>query len=267
MANNIQLMEHQINKFGAVEVLDVLLRDVESKEPILFLDTLKITTLSQEGSVKTIQGGIGNADLIEYDYGRQVTMEIQDALASMSSLATMWGGDLLKGDETDNVMAILNITVGEEGILNLPTELQIAEVAEGQTAIHAFNTGGTGQDKVEVTSTGNIHKVDTELIGVNLLVFVEGKPDPKAVQLTISNFSLPPTVELIGKTFFINQMTGKSMEYQLRIPMFKVNMGGGLTMEAGGDAAVFDFNGKALLHPVTRELFVLTSTGKEYAKR
>ena len=41
MANNIQLMEHQINKFGAVEVLDVLLRDVESKEPILFLDTLK----------------------------------------------------------------------------------------------------------------------------------------------------------------------------------------------------------------------------------
>lgn len=265
MANNIQLMEHQINKFGAVEVLDVLLRDVTSKEPILFLDTLKITTLNQEGSVKTIQGGIGNVDLIEYDYGRQVTMEIQDALASMSSLAVMWGGDLLTGDETDNVMAILNITTGEEGILNLPTEITVAE----GTTIHAFNTGGTEHEKVVVkfdADTSTYSAKDTSA-GVDLLVFVEGKPDTKAVQLTINNLSLPPTVELIGKTFFINQMTGKSMEYQLRVPMFKVNMGGGLTMEAGGDAAVFDFNGKALQHPVTKELFVLTSTGKEYAKR
>lgn len=263
MANNIQLMEHQINKFGAVEVLDVLLRDVTSKEPILFLDTLKITTLNQEGSVKTIQGGIGNVDLIEYDYGRQVTMEIQDALASMSSLAVMWGGDLLTGEETDNVMAILNITAGEEGILNLPAEIQVAQ----GTTIHAFNTGGSAQEKVVVTEAAGKYSVPTNLAGTNLLVFVEGEPNADAVQLTINNFSLPPTVELIGKTFFINQMTGKSMEYQLRIPMFKVNMGGGLTMEAGGDAAVFDFNGKALLHPVTRELFVLTSTGKEYAKR
>ena len=200
-------------------------------------------------------------------------MEIQDALASMSSLAFMWGGDLLTGEETDNVMAILNITVGKEGILNLPEGLQVAEVAEDETAIHAFNTGGTGQDKVTVTFTkgeGEVadkYSVSDTLEGVNLLVFVEGEPNEDAVQLTINNFSLPPTVELIGKTFFINQMTGKSMEYQLRIPMFKVNMGGGLTMEAGGDAAVFDFNGKALLHPVTRELFVLTSTGKEYARR
>ena len=87
--NTVDLLKHQIDKFGVVTVMDVLLVEPGTENPLLFLDTLKITSINQEGQQKEIRGGIGAPELIIYDFARSVSVEIQDALASMGSLGTL----------------------------------------------------------------------------------------------------------------------------------------------------------------------------------
>lgn len=250
-------LEHQIGKFGAVTVLDVLLRDPETGDNLLFLDTLKVSSIAMEGSTKEIRGGIGAPTLLEYDYGRTVTFEMQDALASVASLATMWGGKygIASGAKTT---AVYTGVTGTEGALNIPTEM-------GATSTNAKAYGIVAGDEITITGDEGALKAGTES-GVAVMVFIEGTVDSAATRLTIDSISLPPTVELIGRTQFIETTSGKPQEYELRIPRLKVNIGGGLSMEAEGDAAVFDFSGKALADPITREFFTLTKTGRGFTK-
>ena len=250
-------LEHQIGKFGAVTVLDVLLRDPETGDNILFLDTLKVSSIAMEGNSKEIRGGIGAPTLLEYDYGRTVTFEMQDALASVASLATMWGGKygIANGAKTT---AVYTGVTGEGGALNIPAEM-------GATSENAKAYGVIAGDEITISGEANALTAGTEA-GVAVMVFVEGEAGEAATRLTIDSISLPPTVELIGRTQFIETTSGKPQEYELRIPRLKVNIGGGLTMEAEGDAAVFDFSGKALADPITREFFTLTKTGRGFAK-
>lgn len=258
MANNFDLLDHQIRQFGAVDVLEVLLRDPVSKEPILLLDTLKVSSIAMEGQSKEIKGGIGAPTLIEYDYGRTVNFEMQDALASIESLATMWGGKY-NDAVSEPILGVFTVTTGEAGAVTLPEGVVIDDLA----AVRAYNA--TTRELAEVGGSAEAPTIGTEA-GLRYQIFVEGTPETAMTQLTIDGISVPPTVELIGRTFFIERNSGKQMEYQLRIPMLKINVGGGLTMEAEGDAAVFDFSGKALLDPITKELFTLTRTGREWPR-
>lgn len=251
------LLEHQIGKFGAVTVLDVLLRDPETGDNLLFLDTLKISSIAMEASSKEIRGGIGAPTLLEYDYGRTVTFEMQDALASVASLGTMWGGKfgIANGDETT---AVYTGVTGAAGALNIPAEM-------GATSANTTVVSMVDGEAIAVSGETGALKAGTEP-NVSVMAFVKSTASAEATKLTIDSISLPPTVELVGRTQFIEAASGKPQEYQLRIPRLKVNIGGGLTMEAEGDAAVFDFSGKALADPITREFFTLTRTGRGFAK-
>lgn len=247
---SFDLFEHQINQFGAVTVLDVILRDVKDKKPLLYLDTLKVSSIAMEGSTKTIKGGIGAPDLIEYDYGRVVNFEMQDALASLESLSLLWGGQL-NALNLQNTVKIMEVTTEDAGALSGE-----ALLSEQITPIDS---------SVVVTGEKGSWKLGTEADKTyRVIVDIPTDAAEGAAELILTPSSLPPTVELVGRTFFIERSTGKQMEYQLRIPMLKINMGGGLTMEAEGDAAVFDFSGKALVDPITKQQFILTRTGNAY---
>lgn len=270
MANNIQLMEHQISKFGAVTVMDALLRDPQTKEPIIYLDTLKVSSINMEGETKEIRGGINAPTLIEYDYGRMVNFEMQDALASISSLSIMWGGK--QADAGKSELHVNKLVTGTAGAL---ADFDYALVEGDQKLVWAYNevTGAEVYLKAVVSeSVSVVTAYSDELMatpldkGISLLLFIDGPAPEDGSQVIIDNVSFPPVVELIGKTFFIEQNSGKQMSYQINIPMLKIGIGGGLTMEAEGDAAVFDFAGKALLDPITKEFFTLTRIGKEYTR-
>ncbi len=151
------------------------------------------------------------------------------------------------------------IISGESGAVTLPEGVVIDDIE----AVRAYNT--VTREVAEVGGTAEAPTIGTKA-GVRYQIFVEGTPETAMSQLTVDGISVPSTVELIGRTFFIERNSGKQMEYQLRIPMLKINVGGGLAMEAEGDAAVFDFSGKAVLDPSTKELFTLTRTGREWPR-
>jgi hypothetical protein len=66
--------------------------DNEIYIPIMYLDTLKVSTVEQGAEQVTARGGLGNPKLIAWDYGKDITVTLEDALYTPASQSLMWGG-------------------------------------------------------------------------------------------------------------------------------------------------------------------------------
>lgn len=101
-------------KFGIKEVADVGFYTVGTVKvdangsvtataaPVLTLDTLKVSNIEFTAEQAEARGGKGNAPLIIWDYGREATVTIEDALLSMDTLQAMFG------DATNDTVVTIN---------------------------------------------------------------------------------------------------------------------------------------------------------------
>ena len=87
-------------KYGIKEIADVTIYaiteigDEEFYTPVLFLDTLKISTLEKKAEKVEAFGGKGNEKLISWNFGKNITLKLEDALFSPASMSMIWGGRL-----------------------------------------------------------------------------------------------------------------------------------------------------------------------------
>lgn len=88
-------------QYGIKEVADVCLYAIELDEnddevyvPVLYLDTLKVSTVEQTAESSSAQGGLGNPKLITWDYGKDISVTLEDALFTPASQGMMWGGKM-----------------------------------------------------------------------------------------------------------------------------------------------------------------------------
>jgi len=79
-------------QYGIKEVADVTLYaialdkyDNEIYIPIIYFDTLKVSTVDQAAEQVTARGGFGNPSLIIWDYGKEITINLEDALYTPAS--------------------------------------------------------------------------------------------------------------------------------------------------------------------------------------
>ena len=85
-------------KYGIKEVNDVVFYSINEigdevfYTPVLFLDTLKVSTLEKSAQKVSAQGGKGNKKLITWNYGKEITLNLEDALFSPASMSMIWGG-------------------------------------------------------------------------------------------------------------------------------------------------------------------------------
>lgn len=87
------------DQYGIKEVADVTLYSIELDEnddeiyvPVLYLDTLKISSVEETAEQTSARGGLGNPELIIWDYGKEITVTLEDALYSPASQGMTWGG-------------------------------------------------------------------------------------------------------------------------------------------------------------------------------
>jgi hypothetical protein len=230
-ANSIA--QHFTEKFGMVTVLDAVLYEVGTNKPLIHFDTLKVSNISVEGSQKEIRGGQGAELLLTYDYGRTANVEITDALASMYSLEYLWGGKLATDEFEYNGVA--------KARLNTDGEIPAGTMPAGATLNHYYIEGAaTLADGTYTPSTGNAGK------SITLYYTAEATPGAHVHQLTLTSTDFPKVMRLVGNTFLLDQSSGKKVPMQIEIPRFKLATNFSFTLEAEGDASVFDFSGVAL---------------------
>ena len=100
--------------FGIKEVADVGFYKVGSVtvdangavtggKPLFVLDTLKVSTIENTAEQADAKGGKGNAPLIIWDYGREITITLQDAVLTQETLSMMFEGN---AEDADNEIVI-----------------------------------------------------------------------------------------------------------------------------------------------------------------
>ena len=100
-----------LDKYAIKEVADVMFYELDSKgapsAPVLYLDTLKTSTLSQSSETVDARGGKGNVKLLSWDTNKELTLEITDAVFSAKSLQIMFGGDMSVTKDKQEVLKTL----------------------------------------------------------------------------------------------------------------------------------------------------------------
>jgi len=120
------------DKYGIKEVANVYFEALEDDpksnvykgDIVLFLDTLKVSTIETTAETTDATGGWGNPKLISWDYGKEITLTLEDALISLESLRFMLGGAIHKPAAKESVIVrhTEEVVAGADGKLPLPKD-------------------------------------------------------------------------------------------------------------------------------------------------
>lgn len=219
-------MANILDRYGIKEVADVTFYDVNDDgsrgAPVLYLDTLKVSTIEQTAEEAEARGGKGNPPLIIWDYGKEITVTLEDALFSVKSMAIMFG----------------------DGIADDLTTITKTRTVKGTTALTQYTI--PGGKTVSITSstiydaTGSV--VASDSLQADTTYFQTFDLTVTGSSIEISAQTFPGTYYVTGDTYARSETTGKDEFFQFIIPKAKVQSENTITLEAEGDPSVFNMN-------------------------
>ena len=273
------------DKYGIKEVANVYFEALEDDpksnvykgDIVLFLDTLKVSTIATTAETTDATGGWGNPKLISWDYGKEITITLEDALISLESLRFMLGGAIHRGSSNKDQVTVRHteeVVCGTNGIVPKPadhiTDVEYTVVATTAAPVRVINlttgartqlTSGTidgehaitfvNEAMLGTTTTGEGNEATTTPVSVptkkgdRLRIFwtetySSANNADKAVEVTISPDTFPGTYRVVGDTFMRSQATGKDEAFQFVIGKAKVQSNVTITLEAEGDPSTFE---------------------------
>ena len=220
-----------LDRYGIKEVADVTFYTINNDgtpgAPVLYLDTLKVSTIEQTAEQAEARGGKGNSALIAWDYGKEINVTLEDALFSAKSMAIMFSG-------TD-----------EEGKVSLPSANTIKKTlpksaVTGDSYTILGVTGTIPANAKYYKDDGNETNKDSDWAYVTFDMNIKGS------QIIISANSFPGTYYVTGDTYARSETTGEDEFFQFIIPKAKVQSENTITLEAEGDPSVFNMSLKVL---------------------
>lgn len=208
--------------------------------PVLFLDTLKVSTLEQTAENTYATGGRGNANLIGWDFGKEITLSLQDALFTPASMSAIFGSyegsDFRKGvKETKTIDRMEKITAKRNFIIPAGNQNGTPSEAD-KTAQAVYYDPKTMEPFADGTpiAEGEI------ILKYTRSVAYEGSSIGYTIDISADKF--PGTYKVVGETYVKNKDTDQDQRFQFIIPQAKMTSEQTITLEADGDPAVFDMN-------------------------
>ena len=255
-----------LDRYGIKEVADVTfckINDDGSRgAPVLYLDTLKVSTIEQTAETADARGGKGNPKLISWDYGKEINVSLEDALFSAKSMSLMFGNGETPDEVTGAITrtAVMRVTDGPDCFA-----ADMSNDKGGSTRVNVWlGTVPAGKEGVEYDSvkakigTLEIYNDKNEKIGTIAAqsewasteakvakgdeVFVTYTLQAKSRTINISGDTFPGTYYITGDTYARSDISGEDQFFQFIIPKAKVTSENTITLEAEGDPSVFNMN-------------------------
>lgn len=225
-------------KYGVKEVADVTFYDLTSNKPVLFLDTLKMTTVENKADTSYARGGKGNPKLLGWDFNREATVKMQDALMSMKSISLMTGNDVITGATNAYKREVLTAVVGVTGKTKVTTSKQ--PIANSVTA---FLISDDAESVAATVATSDVTFDAADVaVGTQVAVYYQYATDANAQTIRISADKFPSYIKVVGDTVVRNATTGQDEAFQLIIHKAKIAPNFTLTFQADGDPTAFDMD-------------------------
>ena len=239
-----------MSKFAIKEVADVTFFDIETGKPVIFFDTLKVSTIENESETAEARGGRGNGVLTTWNYGRTATLTMQDALLSMDSLSLLAGNEVVTTGFT--LSGREKVTVPAGGKITLPHV-----PATGKTISIYKTVGGVLTEEVVIDGT-TVTRTGAEITGLKagdiVSVFYEYDAPVGAQMVKFTSDAFPGTYRVVGDTIVRDQATGKDKVAQFLIPKASLQSGFSLSLDVE-NPAVFDFNLNIMKEADSQDLY------------
>lgn len=223
-------MANILDKYGIKEVADVMFYEIDANgqpsTPVLYLDTLKVSTIEQTAEEAEAKGGKGNATLISWDYGKDITVTLEDALFSAKSMAIMFGNGTVADQTT------LKKTISWRASATQTTVPTTWEGPQGKT----YTVPSTGVVTYDATGSSVTSFTSGEVYYSTFDMEVTGGT------IDVSANSFPGTYYVTGDTYARSEINGGDEFFQFIIPKAKVKSENTITLEAEGDPSVFNLS-------------------------
>ena len=210
---------------------------------------VKVSSIENAAESANATGGKGNANLVTWNYGRTATLQMQDALLSMDSLA------LLSGNEVETTT---NVTKRERIKADATGKGTIKETPVGAISVYKLEDGSMTEEVSGALVSGLEITGLTE--GATYAVFYEytAPVGTKTVRFTSDKF--PSTYRVVGDTLVRDHTTGKDKVAQFFIPKAQLQAGFTLSMDVE-NVSTFDFNLDILRNGEETDLYQITVLG------
>lgn len=288
-----------LDRYGIKEVADVTFYEIKDDgtpgKPVLFLDTLKVSTIEQTAEQVDARGGKGNPKLITWDYGKEINVTVEDALFSPKSMSIMLGDGTVQQGGGAYILKTCVIRMGEtaNSVTKAQKEYIVADVydaTEGSKRVKLYlgaeNTAPAGEVKIngqllftDGTATSVLYDEDGTILDSAFTesdlkaLYTTGQSDATGAYsghkfmftywlkattktITVSGDSFPGTYYIQGDTYSRSDVTGKDQFFQFIIPKAKMSSENTITLEAEGDPATFSMN-LTVLRPESGEMMKL----------
>ena len=231
-------------KFGAKEVMDVILYDMSTNKPVIFFDTLKTSSIEVTSEKVYARGGKGNAKLITWELNKEGKLNIEDALLSPKSLELISGVATTTGSQTVYMRQattyesgvdkgeLYPLTASSTGAITLAFTPQ--EVATNILVYSADDDCGTPIDMASSTLTENVLTVPAAK-NKKVVVYYTFQSGANTETYVIDATHFSGTYKLVGNTVIRNRETGKDEAFQVVIPNLKWSSNLNLNFSAEGD--------------------------------
>lgn len=208
-------------------------------KPVLYLDTLKVSTIEQTAETADARGGKGNPALISWDYGKEINVTLEDALFSAKSMAVMFGNGVPEvGSSTEYIRKTVEFF--GDGTKNAPKKVEI----NGKE--YTFVEGNTTYPITVYDDLGNVVDSGATLSKEKKYYVTGFLATSEILTIDISGNSFPGTYYVTGDTYARSFTTGKDEFFQFQIGKAKVTSENTITLEAEGDPSVFNMSLKVL---------------------
>ena len=274
-----------LDRYGIKEVADVTFYEITEEgnagKPVLYLDTLKVSTIEQTAEQSDARGGKGNPKLITWDYGKDITVTLEDALFSAKSLAIMFGDGTVNKNAADQIQRTVMARLDANGALPDYIMADVAiknsdgkAIGSERKKVYLKNTPNTlpndsvalSDSKLLITKiTSEDGTKETTVTGNNVTSF-KGEVGEKVFitylataitrEIVVSADSFPGTYYVTGDTYARSDVTGDDQFFQFIIPKAKVTSENTITLEAEGDPSVFNMN-LTVLRPESGDMMKL----------
>ena len=257
-----------LDRYGIKEVADVTfysIKDGEPDKPVLYLDTLKVSTIEQTAEQVDARGGKGNPKLVTWDYGKEITVTIEDALFSAKSLSIMMGNGTVDYTEAEDITRTVMVRAGSDSALPEYFTADVVDSNEGSarkrvymaadsvpsnygneyvsfSASHFKNLVLTSEDGTSTTSIADTTAWSDATLEAGKKYFLTYDAPAKKRIINISSDKFPGTYYVTGDTYARSDVDGKDQFFQFIIPKAKLTAEQTITLEAEGDPTVFNMN-------------------------
>ena len=210
---------------------DKLNPNIKKGDIVLYLDTLKVSTVETTAENVSAQGGWGNPKLITWDYGKDINVTLEDAVVTFEELRIMLGAKLREaGKENAEVTVHRSAECIYDGTDLKPVKDEIT-LPEDQVNFKYINR------------TQGLRSLEGAKENDRIIVFWEekraGGEGQEAVELVISPDTFPGTYKVVGDALIRNK-DGKDDAFQFVINKAKMLSEVTLTMQAEGDPSTFN---------------------------